>query len=81
MPETEEWLADIGLLIDPKDEEKIVDRQGEEALLASEFSGTVLGCMRALKETCARVTDGSGEAWLARREVWLGGGVGSGHWG
>ena len=39
MPEAEEWLEEHGMLLRPEDEESVADKQQEEAMLASEFSG------------------------------------------
>ncbi len=39
VPEAEEWLEEHGMLLRPEDEEEVADKQQEEAMLASEFTG------------------------------------------
>lgn len=73
VPETEEFLAEVGMLIDPEDEQFIVDRQTEEALLASEFTGALawLGAKRLVSRGACALLGGSswvGAGW--RQSSW-----------
>ena len=38
-PEVIDWIEQQGLLLEPEEEQALGDRQGEEAMLAAEFSG------------------------------------------
>lgn len=42
-PDIEDWIGEMGMLMDTKDEAAISDRQGEEAMLADAFSGESRG--------------------------------------